>query len=124
MPIYEAECLECGHIFEYYSVQITDESRNCPVCTGITERLFSLSHPAFFQSFVTKNIDPSGMPIHVKSQRQLSELCNRHNLVHLDDPKMDIKPFRPKTAGEVLGMTQREEKRAMEGGPARKEDVS
>ena len=125
MPIYEAECRDCGHFFEYYSVHITDVSENCPKCSGATDRLYSLSVPKFFDGFVTRNIDPSGRPIHVKSQKQLSSLCNQHNLVHLDDPKMDIRHKRPKTAAEVLGMQQLPEHRAEDpaGGATKKENI-
>ena len=123
MPIYEAECSACGHCFDWYEPLPTDIDRPCPECGGKSDRLFSTYSPKFFSDFVTRNIDPGGRPIHVKSQKQLSSLCNQHNLVHLDDPKMDTKPQKFKTPGQILGMTERQE-REMAAGPTRKEDLA
>ena len=123
MPIYEAECSECGCAFDWYESLPTDIDRPCPECGGRADRLFSLSNLSFFQEFTTRNIDPQGKPIHVKSQKQLSSLCNKHNLVHLDDPKaMDARPQKIRTPGQILGMQERPE-RDMPSGPARKQDI-
>jgi len=122
MPIYEAECSECGYQFDWLEPLPTDIDRDCPKCGGKADRLYSLSNPKFFQEFTTRNIDPQGKPITIKSQRQLSSLCNEHNLVHLDDPKEEIKPFRPPSAGEIFGKEVAPE--LMKGGAAKKEDVA
>lgn len=122
MPIYEAECSECGNCFDWYVVLPTDENEACPACGGKADRLYSLSAIKLFNEFTTRNIDPSGRPIRIKSQKQLSSLCNQHNLVHLDDPKMDIQPQRFKSPGQILGMNEQSE-RELPGGASRKEDL-
>lgn len=109
MPIYEIECVQCGTVSEKYSTLPTDESFSCPRCGGDTKRLYSLFSAKFFQCFTTNNILPDGSPITVTSQKQLSSLCNRYNLNHVDDPKWQSPSQRFKTAGEILGKPELQE---------------
>lgn len=126
MPIYEAECTVCRAPFEWYSSQVTDETRDCPSCGGKAERLFSRYSAKVFQEFVTRNIDPSGVPIRIKSQSQLSSLCNEHKLIHMDDPKYQPKHPTPQTPEQVLGVRNPtpDGQRGVDGGACRREDIA
>jgi putative FmdB family regulatory protein len=125
VPIYEAQCQSCSKIFEWYSVLPNDETRPCPSCGQRSERLFSLSNPKIFGEFITRNILPGGVPVHIKSQRQLSSLCNEHHLIHNDDPKYMPKLFTPPDPAKVLGMQATPEgERGVDGGACRREDVA
>jgi putative FmdB family regulatory protein len=123
MPIYEFECSECSHVYEFLETRPSDVIRDCPLCGGKGVKLYSTYSPKFFQGFVTRNIDPSGRPIHVKSQKQLSSLCNEHNLVHLDDPGEKNTPQQKyRTPGQITGMIERPE-RPTAHGPIHKADL-
>jgi putative FmdB family regulatory protein len=124
MPIYEAECTVCHIPFEWYSVMVTDDTNSCPACGGKADRLFSNFVPSVFQPFVTRNILPGGVPVYVKSQGQLSSLCNEHKLNHVDDPKYQPKPFIPPDPAKVLGMQATPEgERGVDGGACSREEL-
>ena len=124
MPMYEAECRSCGYRYEWFESLPTDQTQSCPRCGGEGERLFSRYSPKIFQPFVTRNILPGGVPIEVKSQGQLSSLCNEHHLVHLDDPKYEPKPFTPPNIHDAFGSKDLPEARAgLEAGACKKEDI-
>jgi putative FmdB family regulatory protein len=89
MPLYEDRCTKCEHVFEWYAVRPTDESKLCPKCGSAAERIYSRAAVKAFQEFTTRNIDPSGTPIKITSQGQLSRLCNEFKLNHVDDPKAE-----------------------------------
>lgn len=125
MPMYEEECTKCGYSFEYYSPHFTSDTKPCPKCIGEALRVFSRYAPKIFAQFVTRNILPDGSPVVVKSQSQLSSLCNEHKLVHLDDPKYEPKHMKPKSAAEILGVNPNPEgERGVEGGAIRREDIA
>jgi hypothetical protein len=122
--MYEAECTVCKSYFEYYSAHITEFTNPCPKCGGKADRLFSTYSPKFFTPFTTRNIDPSGMPILVKSQRQLSSLCNEHKLIHHDDPKWQPKPRQAPNIHDAFGSKDLAEAlRGVEGGACRQEEL-
>jgi putative FmdB family regulatory protein len=87
MPVYEDQCFECDHIWEWYSPHVTDCSGTCPKCGGPGERLFSRYSPKVFAAFNTRNLDPDGREIHVGRQKDLSRYCNEYGVVHCPDPK-------------------------------------
>lgn len=103
MPIYEAECRACGRRYEWYVALPVEDTNKCTYCGGDGDRVFSRYAPKFFSPFVTRNIMPDGSPVEVKSQSQLSSLCNEYKLVHVDDPKHEPKPFTPLSPHEILG---------------------
>ncbi|MDQ7032102.1 MAG: zinc ribbon domain-containing protein [Desulfonauticus sp.] len=41
MPIYEYQCDECGHVFEEWQKNFSEQKVVCPVCNGETHRLIS-----------------------------------------------------------------------------------
>lgn len=125
MPIYEGECCKCHKKFEWYSATVSDETKDCPVCGGRADRLFSRYKPDIFRPFVTRNIDPSGVPIQITSQRQLSSLCNEHKLVHMDDPKYDPPQQKFPDVHDMLGVHKTPEaERGVDGGACRREDIA
>lgn len=124
MPLYESECIKCGNVFEWYNSRATDENKKCPKCNGDSERLFSRCSSRVFRDFVTRNILPGGVPVHVKSQSQLSSLCNEHKLVHVDDPKYNPKPYTPPDPASVLGMRSTPDgDKGVDSGACRREDL-
>jgi putative FmdB family regulatory protein len=125
MPVYEAQCANCGHKYEWYCGCVaTDDTKNCPKCGGSGERLYSLAAVKVFQSFKTRNIDPGGREIEITSQSQLSHLCNEFKLTHVDDPKVTIKPTKRKSVGDVLGVNVISDRKGEpEGGAMRGENL-
>ncbi len=103
MPLYESECPQCGLKQENYVVLPTAANFPCKRCGTVTERLFSRFSGRVFQQFWTRNIDPEGKPILIETQSQLSHLCNEHKLTHIDDPKAEFKPYKPKPVEEIIG---------------------
>jgi putative FmdB family regulatory protein len=95
VPIYENECSKCGAVDQYYNPHITEETRPCPKCGGETERLYSLAAIHMFQPFTTRNLDPSGKPVTVHSQRELSSLCHEYGVQHVPDFKVDPPGTKP-----------------------------
>lgn len=123
VPMYEALCISCNRKYEWYSVFFTEENKPCPRCGGTGERLYSVATVKIFSPFVTRNIRPDGAPVEVKSQRQLSSLCNQYNLTPLDDPKYDAPVAKFKTPQEILGVDVEPDRRPAEGDACRKEDL-
>lgn len=124
MPMYEAECRSCGRRYEWYEPLPVDTTQRCPKCGGEGDRLFSRYSPKIFAPFVTRNIMPDGSPVEVKSQRQLSSLCNEHKLVHVDDPKYEPRHFTPPSPHEIMGSKDiPEAHRGVDGGACRPEEM-
>ena len=40
MPLYDYECVSCGHVFELRQSFDTDPQGVCPLCSGVTRRKF------------------------------------------------------------------------------------
>lgn len=95
MPLYEESCEACG-IFEYYASAVTEETRACPTCGGLTERVISLSVPAVFEPFVTRNIARDGSPIEIRSHAQLAKAC-RENGVQSSGDRVPPSHFDPQS---------------------------
>lgn len=103
MPLYEATCLECHRKYEWLSVHVSEDTQPCPLCGGTGERIYSLSALKIFAPFCTRNIFPDGRQVEIKSQAQLSGLCNEFKLTHIDDPKAEMRHKAPPTLDEMLG---------------------
>lgn len=124
MPLYEAECRSCGKVYEWYEPTPTDNTIACPTCNGAGDRIFSRCSSRIFTPFITRNILPDGRPVEVKSQSQLSRLCNEHKLNHVDDPRYEPKTFTPPTAHDIYGSIDLPEaRRGVDGGVCRQEDM-
>ena len=122
MPIYEAECVSCGWQYEWLDYA-SEKTRPCPLCGSQGERLYSLFTTKIFQPFITRNIDPEGRPIEVRSQKQLSSLCNQHGLIPLDDPKAKIKHKPPPTPSEMFKKDIRPERHEEASGSASESEL-
>jgi hypothetical protein len=83
VPLFESECAKCGS-FEWYSPRPISDDKPCPKCGGVTERLFSLSHPQIFKPFWTSHIDADGKPLHITSQQQLSRECRKNGVIPVE----------------------------------------
>lgn len=95
MPLFEYNCVDCGLIFEKIEPRYSEASPFCQRCGGLTERLISL--PAFHdfsqtmaengthRPYVTRNIDPSGKPLEIRSHQQLKDACRRSGVIHVPD---------------------------------------
>ena len=67
---------------------------------------------------------PDGTPVAVKSQRQLSSLCNEHKLVHMDDPRYEPKPQKFVNPHDLLQSKDTPEtRRGLNEGAGTKEQV-
>jgi len=55
------------------------------VCGGFTERLYSLAAMAMFDGFETTNLHPEGRKMHVRSKKELSNLCHEFGVVPAGD---------------------------------------
>jgi putative FmdB family regulatory protein len=124
VPIYEAQCVNCNKRYEWHSVHVSDDTMACPYCGGKGDRLYSLTALKFFEKFVTRNIDPSGRPILVESQRHLNALCNEHQLVHLDDPKWQPPAQKFPDLHKIFGSNDMPEAHSgVDGDACRREDI-
>lgn len=84
MPIYEEECRACGLKQEYLS-SVTNETRPCRECGGLTDRLYSLAALAVFEGFDTRNIHPDGKNIHIGRKGDLTRMCHEFGVVPGDN---------------------------------------
>ena len=76
MPLYDFQCIECGHEFEEFA-KIRDRLNvNCPVCSSTCKVLMSPWKEDWFKPFVSEDFD--GTPIEVKSKGHYKELCKKH----------------------------------------------
>jgi putative FmdB family regulatory protein len=89
VPLYEESCRDCGLKFEHIDHVPNEVSPPCPKCGGVSERLYSLAAVKLFKSFRTRNIYPDGMEVEVRSQSQLSQLCNEYHVNPVPDIKID-----------------------------------
>jgi len=94
MPIYEAECMVCGKRYEWYTSNVTDETRDCPECLGPGARLYSWCAGKVFQPFTTRNIMRDGSPVTITSHEQHVRLCHENGVVPVDMDQ-ELKPTAP-----------------------------
>lgn len=82
MPCYIFKCFEHDKTeMKWLSVADRKKSPTCPVCLTPMERDYHSEHvrhvPASAFPYVTKNLDPSGKPIEVRSEAHLQSLCKQ-----------------------------------------------
>jgi hypothetical protein len=86
VPIFEAKCLECETVSEFYAPRYTENNPNCVKCGSLTERIISkAAFHDFYRTtgttvhrpYTTRNIDPNGKEITITSDAQLRAECKK-----------------------------------------------
>lgn len=88
MPIYQFECTSCKDGFEQYLSLRGEENPPCRTCSSPTERVWALGSQhkgSGIYPYVTRNLDPTGKPVEVRSASHLDSLCKQFNVVHRPD---------------------------------------
>jgi len=85
MPLYDFECLDCGHKFEAIIKYEDADSQTCRSCDGETKRLVSAGRPIFFREGYYEHF--TNKPIYIKNKQELKQACEKYNKgsVYLDD---------------------------------------
>lgn len=85
MPLYDFECLDCGHKFEAICKYEERESMLCRSCGASTKPLISTGrfipfHAGWYEHFTKE-------PIYIGNKQELKDACEKYGKgsVYLDD---------------------------------------
>lgn len=77
MPIYEYQCIGCGHEFEILCIMSEREDQRCSICRNRAKMITTQMRT--HTRFIEGSYDIGKGTYDVTSKRQLRELMKRHN---------------------------------------------
>ena len=88
MPVYSFLCEPCNLGKDAYVPLTTSPLLSCEGCGKEMEKVWSLGtehRAASAFPYVTRNLDPSGKPVEVRSASHLESLCKQYGVTHRPD---------------------------------------
>ena len=78
MPLYQYECIECGHETDEFRL-IIDRKRDgkCEVCGCKTKKAFKMCNPQVWKSLTLEHVEHTPKTFYTK--QQLKDYCKKHN---------------------------------------------